>query len=80
MISLCDDCEYTILIADLIETLASMKKFVLRIWIGSNELPLMFNHEYDVKFLQEGIRIQKNNVVEYIFYDVITEVRVIDES
>ena len=80
MISVCQDCEYTVLIADLIETLSAMDKFVLRIWIGNNELPFLFNHEYDIKFLQEGIRIQKMNVVEYIFYDVITELRVIDES
>ena len=80
MISVCDDCEYTTMIADLIETLASMDKFLLKIWIGNSELPYLFNHNHDIRFLQEGVRIQNENVVEYIFYDIINDLRVINES
>ena len=80
MISVCDDCEYTVTIADLIETLAGLDKYLLRIWVTVSELPFVFNQGYDLNFLQESIRIQRGNVVEYIFYDLISYVRVINES
>lgn len=80
MISVCDDCEYTVTIADLIETLAGLDKYLLKIWVTGSELPFGFDHEYDLHFLQESIRIQRGNVVEYIFYDLISYVRVINES
>jgi len=80
MIDVCDDCEYTITIADLIETLASCDKFVIRIWLTGSELPFVYNQNHDFIFLQESIRICDGRSVMYIFYDMISYVRVINED
>lgn len=77
MIELCDECDYTILIADLIATLLTMDKhkqpFTLKIWINGSELPFEFKSSDFFNFLQEGIRIETKDRIEYLFYDVITE-------
>ena len=81
MIELCDDCDYTILIADLISTLMIYDKdntpFLLKIWIGGSELPFEFKSSYHFYFLQEGIRVETNDKIEYLFYDVINQIEVI---
>ena len=77
MIKVCDDCEYTILIADLIETLASLDEFILKIWITGTELPFTCDDRMDLDFLQEGIRFSNENVVLYIFYDTIATIKVV---
>ena len=77
MLSLCDDCEYTTLIADLIETLASLEKFMLRIWVSGSEISYDFTSDNDFKFLQEGLKVSDNEMVDYIFYDTIVSIKVI---
>lgn len=80
MIELCDKCDYSIIIADLIATLMTKDEnkelFVLKIWVHSCELPFDFESSSHFNFLQEGIRIESNGSVMYIFYDEIQYVRV----
>lgn len=81
MISVCDDCEYTVIIADLIITLSDLEKkephlFTLKIWSSGRELPFEFENHCDFNFLQEGIRIEDGRAVMYIYYDTIEYVRV----
>lgn len=81
MIELCDDCEYTILIADLIATLGVMDKdnqsFILKIWLTGSELPFEFDSGNHFNFLQEGLRVEDEDKVTYLFYDVIHQIEVI---
>lgn len=74
MITLCEECEYTHMIADLIETLGGLEKFTLKIWISNSEIPLTLNEVCDYHFMQEGIRIRNSWQVGYLFYDMITYV------
>lgn len=80
MIELCDECEYTILIADLIATLMVYLKddesFTLKIWYNT-ELPFEFTSESYFNFLQEGLRVEDKSGIKYIFYDLITSIEVI---
>ena len=77
-ISVCDECEYTVLIADLIETLASLDLFMLKIWVNGSEISYDFkSKEKDFEFLQEGLKISDNEMIDYIFYDTIVSVKVI---
>ena len=76
MIAKCEDCEYTITIADLMVTLDYLDKFELKIWIRGSELPMIFTHEDDFKFLQESLKVVSESAIEYIFYDVIDLVRI----
>ena len=77
MIQKCEDCEYSILIADLMVTLDSADEFVMKVWIGGKEIPFIFDDEHTITFLQEGIKAEKKNRVNYIFYDSIDNVMVI---
>ncbi len=78
MIQVCDDCEYTILIADLIESLARSDSFLLRIWVSGSEISYDFrSFEKDFKFLQEGLKISDEEMIDYIFYDTIVSIKVI---
>jgi hypothetical protein len=79
MISIADDNEFTVLIADFIETIARLHKFSLELWIGS-ELPITVNESCDYHFMQEGVRISAGKQVLWIFYDTITMVRLKYES
>ena len=82
----CEDCEYSVLIADLMVTLDSMDVFLLKIWTGGKELPFEFTEEHELVFLQEGIRTQRTTElfgesrtsVGYIFYDTIDNIQVFD--
>lgn len=80
MIELCDECDYTILIADLIATLMSKDKdnesFTLNVWLHGCELPFEFDSSSFFNFLQEGFRVEDNERIMYIFYDEIEYVRV----
>ena len=80
MIRKCDDCEYTVLIADLMVTLDKLDDFILKIWIGGKELAFIFDEEHDLIFLQEGIKAEKDNRVNYIFYDQIDNIMVISNA
>lgn len=79
MIELCDDCEYTVVIADLIATLMvslkENKSFTLKIWY-STELPFVFSSDCSFSFLQEGLRVEDKSGVKYVFYDLITSIEV----
>ena len=81
MIELCDDCDYTILVADLIATLMTMDKdskpFTLKIWITGSELPFEFESFNHFDFLQEGIRVETSDKIVYLFYDVINQLEVV---
>lgn len=81
MIELCDDCEYTILIADLISTLMTYDKhdtkFQLNIWITGSELPFEFDCTNHFDFLQEGLRVETRDRIVYLFYDIISEIEVL---
>lgn len=77
MIRKCDDCEYAVLIADLMVTLDKLDEFLLKIWTGGKELAFIFDDEHDLTFLQEGIKAEKDNRVNYIFYDQIDNIMVI---
>ena len=78
MISVCDDCDYTVLTADLIETLAGLDEFILRIWVSGSEISYDFkSSEKDFKFLQEGLKVSDSEMIDYVFYDTIVSVKVI---
>ena len=81
MIELCDDCDYSVLIADLIATLMVYDKhnkpFELRIWCNTSELPFKFTNDSQFSFLQEGLRVECGHTIKYIFYDVITGMEVV---
>lgn len=81
MIELCDDCDYTVLIADLIATLMiydkDKKPFVLKIWITGSELPFEFDCSSHFNFLQEGLRVETREKIVYLFYDMISEIEVL---
>lgn len=74
MIKVAEDNEFTVLIADLIETMARLDKFTLELWIGS-ELPITVNESCDYYFMQEGVRISAGRKILWIFYDLIVMVR-----
>ncbi|WP_458456497.1 hypothetical protein [Methanobrevibacter sp.] len=76
MIHTCSECEYTVLVADLITTLMTFEKdnklFLLKIWYNNRDLPFKFNNDCVFEFLQEGIRIDTmNNEILYLWYDAI---------
>ena len=76
-ITLCDDCEFSILIADLIKTISNTEKYLLKIWLRGTELPFKYSYERDYHFMQEGVRIMDDRHIDWIFYDEIAFVRVI---
>lgn len=79
MIEVCDECEYTILIADLIATLMTYdkdnKSFQIKIWYNT-ELPFEFDSYCYFVFLQEGIRVEYDSSITYVFYDLINCIEV----
>ena len=77
MIDVCDDCEYTVSMANLIETLAKLDSFTIQLWINNIEIPLKFTQDDDFLFLQESIRIENDLGVAYVLYDMITHMEVI---
>ena len=79
-ITLCDDCEFSILVADLIKTINDTSKFLLKIWLRGTELSFNYSDEWNYHFMQEGVRIMNNEQIDWIFYDEIAFVRVYYES
>ena len=79
-ITLCDDCEFSILVADLIKTINDTSKFLLKIWLRGTELSFNYSDEWDYHFMQEGVRIMNNEQIDWIFYDEIAFVRVYYEN
>lgn len=81
MIELCDECDYSITIADFIATLMTYEKhntpFSVKIWSSSSELPFEFDSDAHFTFLQEGLRVETKEKVSYIFYDVMVTMDVI---
>lgn len=76
MISKCDDCEYTVTIADLMVTLSELEHFFVQFWINSVEIPVTVFDDADIKFLQESIRVDDGSKIQYILYDMITHIEV----
>ena len=79
MISVDEQSEFTVLVADFIETLAKTDKFLLLVWISGSELPFELDNTCKFYFMQEGFRVIRENVIDYIFYDNIASVRIIYE-
>lgn len=80
MISICDDNEFSVLIADFIETLSGTEKYVLKIWLRGTVLPYEYDESFDYHFMQEGVRIMNHNRIDWMFYDEIASMRVIYEN
>jgi hypothetical protein len=76
-ISVDDEAEFTLLIADFIETLAQTNKFELKLWINTSELPLEYTECDCFYFTQEGFRVDTGRMIDYIFYDNIVSVKII---
>ena len=75
-ITLCDVCEFSILVADLIKTINDTSKFLLKIWLRGTELSFDYSDEWNYHFMQEGVRIMNNEQIDWISYDEIAFVRV----
>ena len=71
------DGDYTYTISDLVQVLAKLDKFKLKIWVSNVELPFTFTEESDLMFLQESVRVKHDNHIEYVLYDYITHIRVV---
>ena len=82
MISVNDGDEFTVLIADLIKTLAGFDEFVLKVWVNGVELPFKFkSKESDFLFMQDGIKVSTGNMlVEYLYYDVLSYIEVFGDK
>ena len=78
-ITVAEDNEFSIIIADFIETLANTEKFVLKIWINS-EIPYEFDETCDFYFMQEGFRVLSMKRIDWFFYDNIVSMRLYHES
>ena len=76
MISKCDDCEYTVTIADLMVTLSELEHFYVQFWINNVEIPVTVFDDANIKFLQESIRVDDGSKIQYILYDMITHIEV----
>ena len=76
MISLEDDSEFTLSIADMIKTLNKLNAYEVKIWIIGSELPICFNEKDDVVFIQESIKIIGEEI-QYIFYDNIVHIKIV---
>lgn len=76
MIELDDNSEFTVTVANLIKTLSELDWFDLEIWAGS-ELPYLFTEDDDYLFLQESVRIITDSTIVYIYYDMITGMRIV---
>lgn len=79
-VNVMDDCEFTVLIADFIKTLAGHDKFLVRIWISGSEIAYSYTHKDDFLFLQEGLRVGTGEYIDYLYYDTIQSMRVYDEN
>ena len=74
-IKVADDNDFTVLIADFIETLSGTDKFVLKIWITGSEIPYVFHYDDHFYFMQEGFRVDNGERIDWFFYDNIVSVR-----
>lgn len=71
------DGEFTFTISDLIQTLSKLDNFKLKIWVSNVELPFTYTEKCDFVFLQESIRVTKDNHIEYVLYDYISYLKVV---
>ena len=74
MITISDDGDFTYTIFDVILQLNELDKFVLKIWTNNSELAFTYDESYDFHFLQESIRVSKDNRVIYITLDTIVSI------
>lgn len=74
-ISLEKDNEFTVLIADFIETLAGTGRFILKVWITGSEIPYVYTEKDNFHFMQEGFRVDDGERIDWFFYDTIASVR-----
>ena len=71
------DGEFSYTISDLIKTLAKAHRFRLKIWLTGVELPLEFTEVCDFTFLQESVKVVDENLIQYVFYDLIANIRLV---
>ena len=79
MISVADDNEFSVIIANFIETIAKIERFDLLVWLNGSELPFEFDQTCNFHFMQEGFRVSNGSRIDYIFYDNIASLRVVYE-
>ena len=79
MISVAEDNEFSVIVADIIETIAKVEKFDLLVWVNGSEIAYEFDQHCNFHFMHEGCRVVRDNLIDYIFYDNITTLRVIYE-
>ena len=79
MITIEEDNEFTVIVANFIETIAKMDKFDLLVWVNGSELPFEFSQNCRFHFMQEGFRVTNDGVIDYIFYDNIASLRIVYE-
>lgn len=77
MIDVESESEFTVLVADLIVKLADLKEFKLLVWISGSEIAYEFDSYCDFYFMQEGFRVSYENVIDYIYYDMISGIKVV---
>ena len=69
MISKVDNNEYSFMIADFMVTLDSLDTYGLHIRVG--EYDFNFDETYDLQFMQEGIRAEKDGRINYLLYELM---------
>lgn len=74
MISIDDDGEFTYTIFDLIKQMNEVDKFVVMIWTANSELAFKYDDSSDFHFLQESIRVSKDDKVTYVTLDSIVSI------
>ena len=79
-IEILDDCEFTVLMAEFIKSLAGHDKFTVKIWISGSEIAYTYNHKSDFMFMQEGFSINTGEWIDYLYYDTIVAMRIYYES
>lgn len=74
------DCEYLVIIADLMVLLDSLDKFTVLIWLNGVEKPFKYDSTSDFNFMTEGIRIDSDNHHSILFYDNMVNIQVIEHK
>ena len=79
-VQVAEGCEYSTLIASFIEQLASLDKFILNIHMSNGTTPLPFTDDDSFIFYDDGVRIQSDNHISFIFYDMLVGMEIIHKE
>ena len=77
MIQSYDEIEYSDIIKDVISTLKSSEKFILKIWVDGSEVPFKIGEVADIEFLKESVKISSDEGFTWILYGIIMVIQVI---